>query len=77
MSSNAELDLSGIIWPMCLLEFKRALLELKSSGRIEVLVRDPEVADQLRMIIEHSEHRLIKRQEEGEKVRLFIQINDS
>lgn len=73
MSSNSELDLTGIVWPMCLLEFKRALLGLKSKGIMEVLIRDPDVVDQLLMIVEHSENRLIKRQMEGERVRLCIQ----
>lgn len=75
MSSSSELDLTGTGWPVCLLKFKQALNELRSRGTIEVLVQDPEVTDQLLMIVEHSEHKLIKRQMEGETIRLSIQIN--
>ena len=75
MSTITELDLTGVVWPLCLLEFKRAFIGLKPSGMIEVLVQDLDVADQLIMIVGHSENKLIKRQMEGETVRLFIQKN--
>jgi TusA-related sulfurtransferase len=75
MISNTELDLTGIVWPMCLLEFKRALIGLRSRGMMEVLVQDPEVAEQLILIVEHSENKLVNQQKEGETVRLFILKN--
>ncbi|MEW6188454.1 MAG: sulfurtransferase TusA family protein [Thermodesulfobacteriota bacterium] len=73
MSACAELDLSGIVWPICLLEFKRAFNRLKSKEIIEVLVQDPEVAEHLIVIVEQSENGRIKRRKKGETDHLFIQ----
>jgi TusA-related sulfurtransferase len=77
MPPHPELDLSGIIWPMCLLEFQRAFMGLKPKEMIEVLVQDPEVADQLVLIVEQSENKLIERRKKGETVHLFIQKDEN
>lgn len=72
MTSTSQLDLQGIAWPMCLLQFKQNLLSLGTGDTLEVLVQDPEVADQIIMIVGRSEDRLITRQKDGERVRLWI-----
>jgi TusA-related sulfurtransferase len=72
MSSVSELDLTGIVWPVCLLEFKRALLSLDSEGKIEVLTQDSDVVEHIKMIIERSEDMFLSRQMEGNTVRLSI-----
>jgi TusA-related sulfurtransferase len=72
MTSNALLDLRGVTWPMCLLQFKQNLLALGAGETLEVLVYDPEVAEQITTIVNRSQDRLITRQKDGERVRLRI-----
>jgi TusA-related sulfurtransferase len=72
MSSVAELDLTGIVWPVCLLEFKRALLSLDSEGKLEVLTQDSDVVEHIKMMIERSQDLSLSRQTEGKTVRLSI-----
>ncbi|MBI4768003.1 MAG: sulfurtransferase TusA family protein [Deltaproteobacteria bacterium] len=72
MSSVSELDLTGIVWPVCLLEFKRALLSLDSEGELEILTQDPDVVEHIKMIIERSEDMSLSKQTEGDTVRLSI-----
>jgi TusA-related sulfurtransferase len=72
MTSNALLDLQGITWPMCLLQFKQNLLALDAGETLEVLVYDPEVAEQITTIVRRSQDRVITRHTDGERVRLWI-----
>ncbi|HMK66483.1 MAG TPA: sulfurtransferase TusA family protein [Thermodesulfobacteriota bacterium] len=72
MTSNAQLDLQGIAWPMCLLQFKQNLLALVAGEMLEVLIQDPEVAEQITTIVSRSQDRLIIRQKDGKRVRLRI-----
>ena len=73
MSSTAQLDLIGIAWPVCLLKFKTVLNSLGSCDVLEVLAQDPEVVENIVMIIERSEDTLIKRQKDGNSYRLLVQ----
>jgi len=73
MSSTSEVDLCGIAWPMCLLKFKNALNDLCSCDVLEVLTHDPDVVDNIIMIVDRSEDTLITQHEEGEVYRLSIQ----
>jgi TusA-related sulfurtransferase len=73
MPSTAQLDLTGISWPVCLLKFKQNLLALGTGDQLEVLVQDPDVADHILLIVNRSEDRLIDRQTDGERFRLWIQ----
>jgi TusA-related sulfurtransferase len=62
MASSAQLNLIGVVLPFCLLAFKSALAQIEPSQVLEVLVEDPEVADDLVRIVDRSEDRLIGRQ---------------
>ena len=73
MSSTSEVDLCGIAWPVCLLKFKNALNDLCSCDVLEVLTHDPDVVDNIIMIVDRSEDTLITQHEEGEVYRLSIQ----
>jgi TusA-related sulfurtransferase len=72
MSSTVQLDLIGITWPVCLLKFKTVLNNLDSCEVMEVFAQDPEVVDNIVMIIERSEDTLIDRRKDGESYRLFV-----
>jgi len=58
---------------MCLLKFKNALNDLCSCDVLEVLTHDPDVVDNIIMIVDRSEDTLITQHEEGEVYRLSIQ----
>ena len=72
MSSSTQLDLTGIAWPVCLLKFKMVLNGLCSHDVLEVSAQDPEVVDNIVMIIERSEDTLINRRKDGEIYRLSV-----
>lgn len=75
MSSAFELDLSGSAWPVNLLEFKRALLGLQSRDILKVLVQDPDVAEHIMILVEHSENIRFQKRKEGTRVLFTIQKN--
>lgn len=58
---------------MCLLKFKNALNDLGAYDVLDVFTRDPDVVDNITMIVDRSEDRLITQHEEGEVYRLSIQ----
>ena len=72
MSSTVQLDLIGITWPVCLLKFKTVLNNLDSSEVLEVLAQDPEVVENIVMIIERSEDSLVNRRKDGKIYRLSV-----
>ena len=73
MSSKSEVDLCGIAWPVCLLKFKYALNDLCSCDVLEVLTQDPDVAENITMIVNRSEDTLINQQKEGDVYRLSVE----
>jgi TusA-related sulfurtransferase len=77
MTTNARLDLRGIAWPMCLLQFKQNLLALGAGETLEVLIHDPEVAEQITTIVSRSQDRLSIRRKDGERVCLRIVKGES
>ncbi len=73
MPVKSIVDLCGITWPVCLLKFKNALMELGVCDVLEVLTRDPEVVENIIMIVERSEDTLINQQKEGHIYRLSVE----
>ena len=73
MSTKSELDLAGVAWPVCLLQFKNAFDALCSREVLEILSHDPDVVKNILMIAYRSEGKLIQQQQEGDLYRVFIQ----
>lgn len=73
MTSNSEVDLCRIAWPVCMLKFKSALNDLCSSDVLEVCTQDPDVVDNITMIVNRSGDSIITQHEEGDVYRLSIQ----
>jgi TusA-related sulfurtransferase len=73
MPSKSELNLVGITWPVCLLKFKCALNDLCSCDVLEVIARDPDVVENIIMIVDRSGDTLINQHKEGEIFRLSIE----
>jgi TusA-related sulfurtransferase len=73
MPLKSEVDLCGITWPVCLLQFKNALNALGAEDVLEVLTRDPEVVEYIVMIVKRSNDKLINQQKEGHIFRLSVE----
>ncbi len=72
MLSKPELNLVGVVWPVCLLQCSSELNRLYAGEEIDVLVRDPNVLKELLIIIERSSDHLVTTSKEGECYRLHI-----
>jgi TusA-related sulfurtransferase len=73
MTSNSEVDLCGIAWPVCLLKFKSALNDICSRNVLEILTQDPDVVENIILIVDRSEDTLINQQKEGGIYRLSVE----
>jgi len=72
MATKFALDLAGIAWPGCLLQFKNTFDGLNSRSVLEVLSHDPDVVKNILMIANRSKGKLIQQQQEGDLYRVFI-----
>ena len=70
--SKIELDLKGIVSPVCLLKCKSVLAGMNTGDVLEILLQDPEVVDELIKIVERSEDRVMKSQRDGDHYRISI-----
>jgi TusA-related sulfurtransferase len=73
MPSKSELDLVGISWPVCLLKFKCVLNDLCPCDVLDVAARDPDVVDNIILIVDRSGNTLIDQRLEGDTYRLTIE----
>ena len=76
MPSKHETDLCGIAWTVCLLKFKRALNDIRSCKVLEVLTQDPDVVENIILIVNRSEDMLINQKKEGDIYRLSVEKRD-
>ena len=58
---------------MCLLKFKSALSDICSRNVLEVLTQDPDVVENIILIVDRSEDTLINQQKEGDIYRLSVE----
>jgi TusA-related sulfurtransferase len=72
MAAKADLDLTGVVSPICLLQLKSALSDLAPGDILCVSVQDPDVTAKIQKIVERSRDKVIDRQEEGSQVRISI-----
>ena len=72
MPSKAELNLIGVVWPVCLLQCNSELNRLYAGEEIDVIVKDPDVLKDLLIILERSSDHLVTTSKQGERYRLHI-----
>ena len=72
MPSKSELNLIGVVWPVCLLQCNSELNRLYAGEEIDVLVQDPNVLKDLLKILERSSDLLVTTNKEGELYRLHV-----
>ena len=73
MNSSCQLDLVGVGWPICLLEYQQRLMHLSPGDVLEVQVEDPEVAATIRQLAWGQRDRIIDEHHEGRFLRLAVQ----
>lgn len=73
MMLNSKLNLVGVAWPVSLLQFQNATSGLAAHEVLEVFTRDPDVVENITLLVNRSEDALIDQQKEGEVYRLSIQ----
>ena len=72
MSSASEINLIDIGWPVSLLKCNNELIRMKHGDKLDVLVDDPEVANALMLIIDHSEDHSARLLEQNGHIRITI-----
>ena len=72
MLSNPELNLIGVVWPVCLLQCNSELNRLYAGDDIDVVVQDPDVLKDLLKILERSSGHSVTTCKEGNCYRLHI-----
>ena len=68
----SQLNLVGVVSPVCLLKCQSALNILKPGNILEVMVQDPEVVNNLQKIIERSANQVVKTERKDEYFQIFI-----
>ncbi|MFC1829146.1 sulfurtransferase TusA family protein [Thermodesulfobacteriota bacterium] len=69
---SKELDLIGVISPVCILKCKSELARMNAGSILEVLLQDPEVVEELIKIVQRSKDRVIKSKQEGDHYRIWL-----
>jgi len=72
MGAKSELDLVGVMSPVCLLKCKSCLRTMRPGEEMDVLVQDPEVVDELVKIVERSADEVVHRRKERDYYRICI-----
>jgi TusA-related sulfurtransferase len=73
MTDIRQLDLTGVVLPFCLLDFKNALTRLRDGQLLEVRLRDPDVAADLVRLIDRSGDRLVEQGRIGDRLRMLVE----
>lgn len=70
--ASVELDLRGVVLPVCLLKCKTALMGMDSREGLDILISDPHVVEDLVKIIRRSQGLSVRPHREGDHYRLRI-----
>ncbi len=73
MFLKKEIDLRGILSPVCLLKCKSMLAKINCGDVLEVLLQDPEVVEELIKIVDRSKDQVVNQQKEEDYYRIYIQ----
>ncbi len=68
----SQLNLVGVVQPVCLLKCQSTLSLLNPGDVLEVSVQDPEVVNNLQKIIERSANQVVKTERKDEYFQIFI-----
>ena len=69
---NRNIDIRDIDWPICILNCKREVNQMKTGEQIEVLAKDIDVVNNLVALIEQLSDHSIEKHRENKQYRLII-----
>jgi TusA-related sulfurtransferase len=72
MVNQNELNLIGVVSPVCLLKCKSVLARMAVGVELAVLLRDPEIVEDLLKIVERSHDRLVQCDKQGDYFRIIL-----
>jgi len=72
MPSKSEINLIGVVWPVCLLKCNSELNRLCEGEEVDVIVQDPDVLKDLLKILERSLEHSVTTIQENDHYRLHI-----
>jgi len=72
MPANRNLDIRGIDWPICILNCKKEVDQLKAGERLDVLVNDIDVLNNLIAFLEQLSNHKIVNQKKNQYHRIII-----
>ena len=72
MSQDHEIDLNGVVAPLCLLQLKRALNRMPSGELLKVRIHDVDLIQDINMILAHSADEIVGQKELGDGMSLTI-----
>ena len=72
MNASVRLDLVGVGWPICLLEYQQRIHDLAPGAVAVVRIEDPDMADSIRQLARRQGDRVIQEEREGQCVCLRI-----
>ncbi|MFC1811121.1 sulfurtransferase TusA family protein [Thermodesulfobacteriota bacterium] len=76
-ASIKELNLIGVVSPVCMLKCKSELARMNAGDVLEVLLQDPEAVEELVKIIERSKDRVISKEHEEDHYRIRVRKGKS
>ena len=72
MSVSREVDIRDVDWPVCILNCKRELSQMKTGEQIEILVKDIDVVNNLMALVEQLSGHSMEKQIGNKDYRLII-----
>jgi TusA-related sulfurtransferase len=72
MLPDAELNLTGHLPPICLLQCKKQLNEMIPGEVVCICLQDKEILGDLELIVERSKDKIIRQQKEDDLYRVYI-----
>jgi TusA-related sulfurtransferase len=73
MAEIAQRNLIGVVLPFCLMAFKSALARVGHGQPLEVLIQDPDAADDLARLVEHFCDRLVARRQIEGRIHIIVE----
>lgn len=74
--TNRKIDIRNIDWPVCILNCKKEINQMKRGERLEVLVKDIDVVNNLIALVDQILDHSIEKHQENRHYSLIIKNNN-
>ena len=72
MALEHEIDLNGVVAPLCLLQMKNALSRMASGELLRVRVHDSDLVSAIARLVSHSVDQIVDQEQQGDGISLTI-----